>query len=173
MVPPMPWYDIYWPWTWWFAGDPVVVSADAGDASDCADIHARAFRRGWGPDEFERLLADRAVTAHRLDLGRPMRATAGFVLSRRAADEAEILSVAVHEGWRGKGLGRKLLDHHMGRLAATGIKSLFLEVEAGNDPALALYRGAGFREVARRPGYYGGGKGEPKRDALVLHRDLR
>jgi [ribosomal protein S18]-alanine N-acetyltransferase len=162
------WLDWFNPWTWWLTPPAVVIAARADDAHELADLHARCFGRGWGADEFERLLIDPAVSAQRLDTGRR---TVGFILSRLAADEGEILSVGVDPAERGSGHGRTLLDHHLRRLAGLGIRRLFLEVEAENEPALKLYRKAGFREVGRRPAYYGKGKDE-RRDALVMARDL-
>jgi ribosomal-protein-alanine N-acetyltransferase len=97
-------------------------------------------------------------------------APAGFMLSRRAADEAEILTVAVAPAERGRGIARALLARHLGRLAALGITRVFLEVDDGNRPALRLYARAGFREVGRREGYYA--RAEGARAALTLRRDL-
>ncbi len=127
---------------------------------------AASFNRGWSEHEFEQLLTDRNVVVERLVSGRK---TVGFILSRRAADEAEILSVAVARAWRGRGHSRALLDLHLRRLAGLGSRAVFLEVDENNTPARKLYARAGFREVGRRPGYYAqsGGKG-----ALVLRRDL-
>ncbi len=92
-------------------------------------------------------------------------------MSRRGADEAEILSVAVARAARGRGLARRLLMLHLGRLAGLGVRTVFLEVDAHNAPALGLYRRAGFREVARRPNYYASDT-KASADALVLRRDL-
>ena len=49
-----------------------------------------------------------------------------------AAGEAEILSVAVVSSYRGKGLARRMLNLHMGRLSGVGTRVLFLEVDEGN-----------------------------------------
>jgi [ribosomal protein S18]-alanine N-acetyltransferase len=95
----------------------------------------------------------------------------GFVLSRLAADQAEILSIAVAASYRGRGLARKLLDVHLRRLAAYGIAALFLEVDEHNQPARRLYAGLGFGEVGRRPSYYHD-PGAEAGTALVLRRDL-
>jgi ribosomal-protein-alanine N-acetyltransferase len=99
------------------------------------------------------------------------RELAGFILSRMAADEAEILSVAVAARRRGRGVARALLDLHLRRLAGLGVRAVFLEVEESNEPARRLYRRAGFREVGRRPGYYPEGGGSALA-ALVLRRDV-
>jgi ribosomal-protein-alanine N-acetyltransferase len=91
-------------------------------------------------------------------------------VARRVLGEAEILSVAVAAASRrGKGLARQLLDLHLRRLAGLGARTVFLEVDEGNQPARRLYRRAGFREVGRRSGYYPAGQGSA---ALILRRDL-
>lgn len=144
--------------------EPVVSDARVDDAAAIAAIHAASFRRGWSEDEFDRLLADRAVVAQRATLGR---ALAGFIVSRAVAGEAEILSVAIAPEWRGRGFARPLLDLHLRRLAGMGVRAVFLEVGEHNTPAVRLYRRAGFHEVGRRQGYYDGGA-----TALTLRRDL-
>ncbi|MDI4665119.1 ribosomal protein S18-alanine N-acetyltransferase [Xanthobacter autotrophicus] len=145
---------------------PTVRDAVAADVPHLAAIHGRAFARGWEPDEFERLLSDRAVRAHVATLG-PRRPPVGFILSHVVPPEAEVLSVAVVTDRRRRGIGRALLSHHLARLAAEGVSTSFLEVEEGNQPARALYERFGYREAGRRRGYYAGGA-----DALLLRRDF-
>jgi len=143
---------------------PTFAAAQPRDAAAIAALHAASFRRGWDEDEVYRLLVDRAVIAHRLMI---RRATTGFIMSRMAADEAEILSVAIAPARRGRGLSRPLLDFHLRNLAGLGVRTVFLEVDEHNEPARRLYGGAGFEEVSRRQGYYQDGA-----TALVLRRDL-
>ncbi len=142
--------------------------AKPADAAILAQLHADSFHRGWSEDEMERLLLDRSVVAHRVLLGREI---AGFMLSRRAADEAEILSVAVAPRWRGRGLARRMLDLHLRRLAGLGMRTVFLEVDEANESARRLYARAGFQEVGRRQGYYTQETGAAS-TAVVLRRDL-
>ncbi|HEY3643659.1 MAG TPA: GNAT family N-acetyltransferase [Xanthobacteraceae bacterium] len=130
---------------------PSVSEATPGDAADLAALHGASFHRGWSEDEFERLLLDRAIVAHRVMIGRRL---VGFIISRIIAGEAEILSVAVASSRRGKGLARQMLNLHLRRLAGLGTRTVFLEVGEGNAAANRLYRRAGFRTVGRREGYY-------------------
>ena len=149
-------------------GNPTLSEAGPRDAAALAELHAASFQRGWSDGEFERLLIERNVVAHRAMMGRTL---AGFILSRMAAGEAEILSVAVASPRRGRGLARALLHLHMRRLAGLGVRAMFLEVDEDNAPARRLYERAGFREVGRRPGYYQQANGSAA-TALVLRRDL-
>jgi len=148
--------------------EPVLSEAGSRDAAALAALHGAAFRRGWSEDEFERMLMDKNVIAHRAMIGRTL---AGFIISRLAAGEAEILSVAVASSRRGRGLARKLLDLHLRRLAGLGARAVFLEVDEDNAPARRLYDRARFRDVGRRPAYYARGAQAPA-NALVLRRDL-
>jgi ribosomal-protein-alanine N-acetyltransferase len=148
--------------------EPLVTDASAKDALAIGELHGASFRRGWSEDEIERLLLDRSVITHRATIGR---AFAGFVMSRVAAGEAEILSIAVAASKKERGLAGRLLRHHLGRLVALAVRTVFLEVDEDNAPALRLYRKAGFREVGRRAGYYPAPGGKPS-NALVLRRDL-
>jgi ribosomal-protein-alanine N-acetyltransferase len=149
--------------------EPALTAAGPADAAAIAAVHDVSFQRGWDEHEIHRLLIDNNVVAHRAMAGGKLngRKLIGFILSRLAAGEAEILSVAVAPAWRGRKLSRPLLDLHLRRLAGLGVRSVFLEVGENNAPAGRLYRRAGFREVGHRQGYY-----EGSATALVLRRDL-
>ncbi len=139
-------------------------------ARQVAALHQRGgFARGWEPAECAALIADAGVVTDGVFSGGG--SPAGFAMSRKAADEAEILSIVVVPARRGAGLGRALLATHLARLAGEGVVQVFLEVEEGNEPAERLYRHFGFREVGRRKGYY------PKPDgtratAIAMRLDL-
>lgn len=148
--------------------EPVLSEASGRDCAAIAALHAASFRRGWSEHEVENLLVDRRVICHRAMAGSRL---AGFIMSRLVEDEAEILSVAVAQAWQGRRLGGKMLDLHLRRLAGLGVRTLFLEVDEHNVPAIRLYKRAGFTEVARRPDYYRGADGTAA-SALVLRRDL-
>ncbi len=75
----------------------------------------------------------------------------------------EILDVAVAPAHRREGIARKLLAHVSYDAQMLGCTSASLEVEDGNEGAIALYASLGFSESGRRRGYYGAGL-----DALVM-----
>jgi ribosomal-protein-alanine N-acetyltransferase len=147
--------------------EPSLDEARPGDAAALAALHARAFRHGWSENEFERLLADRNIVCH---VARAAARMAGFVIARIIEDEAEILMVAVAPQERGRGLGARLIARHLARLAARGVRNVFLEVDEGNVPAIRLYTHAGFERVGRRPAYYE--KPDGAAAALILRRGL-
>lgn len=157
----------------WFQRPPVagrIAPLGTEHAGALAAIHATAFARPWDALEFERLLADRAVMADGVFLGRA-RLPVGFVLSRIVMDEAEILTVAITPEERGRGHARPLLAEHLDCLARRGVRTVHLEVEDGNAPAIALYRRAGFAPVGRREGYYARADGT-RAAAITMSRTL-
>jgi ribosomal-protein-alanine N-acetyltransferase len=152
-----------------FAVEP--LSED--DARLLPPIHREDFSRPWSGQEFASLVAQEPVFGFAAwQVGRRDAGPAGFVLARQAAGEAEILTIAVRRAMRRLGLGRDLMEAVLRELHAQRAQALFLEVDETNAPAVALYRRLGFREVGKRPGYYGE-KGEAKTAALVMRRDLR
>jgi ribosomal-protein-alanine N-acetyltransferase len=157
-----------WLTEFWSGGPAAVEPASLRDAPALAQIHGASFHRGWGEGEFETMLSERNTLVHRLRMGRKI---IGFSVSRIAADEAEILSIAVAQGHRGRGLSSQLLLTHLGHLAGRGVRTVFLEVEENNQPARRLYKRAGFAVAGRRERYYQQDSGEPL-NALLMRRDL-
>ena len=147
---------------------PKIAEAALADTAAFAALHGKSFQRGWSESEIERLLIDPLVIGHRIGV---RRRCVGFILSRRAADEAEILSVAIDPERRGRGLATQLLDFHLRRLAGVGVSKVFLEVDEANAAARRLYARAGFQQVGSRARYYPSAQGEGSA-ALVLRRDL-
>src|ERR1700722_10138684 len=121
----------------------IIRSLRADRSEECAAVHASAFAHPWPTDEIAALLG-RSSTIGSAALDPSTNRLRGFALSRLAADEAEILTIAVDPGWRHRGVGRDLLREHLQRAALAGAKALFLEVDGENVPAIKLYRRFGF-----------------------------
>jgi ribosomal-protein-alanine N-acetyltransferase len=93
---------------------------------------------------------------------------AGFLIGRGAADEFEVLNMAVAVVHRGHGIGSKLLRSALDFSRIAGITRVYLEVRASNRPAIALYTRHGFTECGRRARYYT----DPVEDAVLLSLSL-
>jgi ribosomal-protein-alanine N-acetyltransferase len=94
----------------------------------------------------------------------------GFSLFRTVADEAELLLIAVLPSNRRQGVGGQLLDDFIERARNDGVTRVHLEVRDGN-PAVSMYRDAGFSPVGRRRNYYHARDGK-RFDAITLGREL-
>ncbi len=76
---------------------------------------------------------------------------AGFAVARRvAADEIEILNLAVDPVFRRRGAGRALVRELIGKNPGT----VYLEVRQSNVAARKLYHSLGFEVISVRPDYY-------------------
>lgn len=95
---------------------------------------------------------------------------AGFVLSRQALDEEELLLLAVRPDERGRGLGTALMETYFATAARRGVRRVFLEMRA-NNPAHSLYRRCGFEPIGVRPRYYRTADGQGI-DAITFSREL-
>ena len=82
-------------------------------------------------------------------------------------DTADIDNIAVEEGYRGSGLGSKILEALVSAAAERGAQKVFLEVRVSNVPAMLLYLRHGFKGVYARTRYYPDGE-----DCLVMMREL-
>jgi ribosomal-protein-alanine N-acetyltransferase len=138
---------------WWRTH---VDGARPDEADTLAEIHREGFRRTWSAHDFQSLMADPSVFVLALRLQSPLgaRKVAGFVTVRFAADEAEILTIAIGSRYRRHGYGRLLMDDVIRRLYRERIATLFLEVDRTNKPAVGLYQRLGFSIAGERKHYY-------------------
>ena len=122
----------------------------------------------WNEAEYERYLqVDTGVercllVVEEAQEGRVTGFAAALVHVATATGDLE--SVAVLPGCRRAGLGRLLCAAALDWCRRRGAAAVELEVRAGSEGALALYRSLGFMAVGRRPGYYG----NPVDDAVLM-----
>ena len=154
------------------AVDLVLCSLGALHLDRAAAMHGESFvplgERAWTRQELAELLASPGVTGLVLQAeGRD----AGIALCRVAADEAELLTIAVRPTERRRGAGRQLLAAVIDRVRDAGARTLFLEVGTDNLAARALYEAKGFQVIGTRTAYYRRGEGPPA-DALIMRLSL-
>lgn len=138
----------------------MIRALNATDAPRMAEIHAASFHKGWEEgDMWAHLHKDLCF-----GFGRPLD---GFIILSSAADQAEILTIAVDQDQRRRGIARALLEITETELVENGVDTLFLEVAEDNDAAIKFYQGAGFEPIGRRPAYY---KREMGRVAAITYR---
>jgi ribosomal-protein-alanine N-acetyltransferase len=141
-----------------------LVRAFASAAPVLEAIHAVAFDTPWSAPVLAELIEAPGAFAW-------IAGVDGFVLGRVAADEAEILTLAVRPTARRAGVGRALMAAAMQSALAAGADRMFLEVAEDNVAGRALYATLGFTEVGLRPAYYERPPGPPV-SAHILSRAL-
>ncbi|MEJ7599094.1 MAG: ribosomal protein S18-alanine N-acetyltransferase [Kofleriaceae bacterium] len=143
----------------------ILARATEADLDAIQDIERHSFPRPLPRSSFETELT-REWT--RLVLARDQRdVVLGYINYWVVAGEVPIHSIATHPDRRRGGIGAILLAHALDEGRATGCHLATLEVRRGNQPALALYEGAGFVVIHVRARYYDDGE-----DALVMQRGL-
>jgi tRNA threonylcarbamoyl adenosine modification protein YeaZ/ribosomal-protein-alanine acetyltransferase len=144
-------------------------TVDATAAALLAEMHAACFGRPWDEASFSELLAGNGATAI---VASTQSNPAGFVLFRRAADEAEILTICTLPALRQKGLAKSLVRQMEQLLKTQGVNSVFIEVSVSNEAALALYKSAGFKTAGQRKNYYQLENGVQE-DAHIMRKGLQ
>jgi len=144
------------------------------DVDKAVDLYRQSFEqetaeRNWTQRDFIELLASPGVFGFLLlRTGTP----SGFLLARAVADEAEILTIAVLMPCRRQGGAERLLRETLATARGRGARAVFLEVSEDNKTAIQFYIKQRFREVGRRPQYYGR-RGVAATAAIVMRRDIQ
>ena len=134
---------------------PAIVLLKSGDHDVVARLQESCFSDPWGIDGVARTVAMPGVFGMIMRVTTPLgRAPVGFVLTRIAADEGELLTIGVLPAWRSQGLAGRMLTVASSRAAALGARAMLLEVAENNAAARALYARHGYTVVGRRIGYY-------------------
>lgn len=138
--------------------------ASAADAGAIAALERKVFSDPWSTESIRETIGMPWMFTQVAEnvLGEVV----GYVFCREVAGESELLNLAVDPVLRRGGVGRMLLAAAIEWLAFRGARETFLEVRASNAAAIALYEGAGFRAIGRRPGYYQ----RPPEDAILYRR---
>jgi len=153
-------------------GGILIVPATAADAEAAAEITREAFDGVSVDQAAEKLLGPVAgltwqdVKAHQVReeikqspedcfVAKIGQTVVGYVTTRR--DEAllrgRIPNLAVHKDFRGRGIGRQLLDRALEHFRRAGLKQARIETLVTNPVGRHLYPAMGFKEVARQIHY--------------------
>ena len=139
--------------------------AEISDVDSIMKIESAGIAHPWTRDSIEALINDENKTALKayVDDG----SVIAYVGASYVLDEAEIGNICVLPGYRGRGVGKALLNALMDELKSRGVTVVFLEVESDNSNAVALYEKGGFVQYNTRKNYYGEGS-----DAMLYRRSL-
>ena len=127
------------------------------------------FGEAWTRSQLSGILPMAGVSLT-IAVDRAEKSVVGFSLVRTVADESELLLIAVLEDQQGRGIGGLLLEQFLDQAREDGVGRVHLEVRDGN-PAISIYRAAGFSAVGRRRNYYHAADGK-RYDAITLALNL-
>lgn len=133
----------------------MIRQAELSDLSRIMEIEKASFNNPWSFNAFESAI-ENSGPVHFLVWDED--GVGGFIIYSLICGEAEVYDLATAPELRRKGIAMELM---IAMLEEADMA--FLEVRAGNAPAIGLYEKCGFRVTGERKGYYEDGE-----DALVM-----
>lgn len=91
----------------------------------------------------------------------------GFAGIKVILDEADIMNIVVKKDFRNNGVGSLLLDYLISYSKSINLKSITLEVNEINLPAIKLYENFSFSKLGIRKKYYNG-----ENDAIIMSKSF-
>lgn len=137
------------------------------DIASVFAIEAQVQAHPWSQKQFESSLH----SSHQCWVMEQEKSIVAYAVTSTAADEAELLTIAVSPQYQKQGLGRQFLEFLCGSFDQS-LHSFFLEVRVSNHPAIALYQSFDFNEVGVRPDYYPKSDSHGREDALIMAKNL-
>lgn len=125
------------------------VFATEDDAKEITKMETEYFPDSWSENSVRTQIENQKIIVLKYNED-----IIGYCIFMIAADEGEILRIAIDKKMRRSGMGKKLLSSVIREMAESGCTEVFLEVRAGNNGAIALYKSMGFEETGIRKGYY-------------------
>jgi ribosomal-protein-alanine N-acetyltransferase len=147
--------------------DIKLTTMTKADIDEVLGIERLSFPSPWSKQLFLNELAnpDSHIILAKDDTG----ITLGFVCFWIVVDEVHILNIAVHPSFRRQGIARRLLTFVLEFSKKKGCSYFALEVRSGNQAAIELYKGFGFKTAGIRKGYYS----DTGEDAILMELDLK
>jgi ribosomal-protein-alanine N-acetyltransferase len=144
------------------AGEDIVLDVmKEDDLSDIIAIERVSFTNPWSGPLFRNELSS---PGSRQMIAKISGRTIGYICSNLIIDEANILDVAVHPDFRGRGVASALIEETMDHLKGQGCRAIFLEVRISHIHAHKMYDKYGFKVIGTRKGYYA----SPVEDAAIM-----
>lgn len=123
------------------------------DVPAVAQLDQMSFSLPWPEHSFHYEVSDNRV-ARCFVAETDDKQLAAMIVSWIVVDELHIATIATHPDFRRQGIGSQILTAALEDAALSNVRKAFLEVRAGNEAALAMYRKFGFEMTGRRPRYY-------------------
>ncbi len=128
-----------------------IVKAESCHTDSIITIEKSCFADPWSDRSIALAVENDTVRTVCLTQNNEVLAFAMYVF---AADEGEILNIAVSPEYRGRGCAKKLMAHILDEGKKEGCNTVFLEVRESNSSARGLYKHFGFSEIGIRKNYY-------------------
>ncbi|MGI8784564.1 MAG: ribosomal protein S18-alanine N-acetyltransferase [Acidobacteriota bacterium] len=136
------------------------------DLARILEIESRAF----GDDAYPRQLFEEFFENYPagFQVVTVKRQVAGYILGFASGGSGTIVSLAVDPDFQKRGLGIQLCRFLLSQFERQGVTVCWLQVRAGNQPAIALYQSVGFQTMRTLQHYYSDGG-----EALLMRRSFK
>ncbi len=139
---------------------PTISRMSGSDIPEIAELEKACFSEPWSENSLKEELTNETARFYVL---RDNEDLLGYIGANNICDEVYITNVAVNEKCRGKGYGKRLVNHLLKQAEAENSLFVTLEVRKSNENAIALYERCGFKRVGERKNFYS----KPTEDALI------
>lgn len=133
----------------------------AEDVEAVSRIEQETFSMPWSPEDFLEMVEADYAYYYVAEVEGEIVGCCGI---RNIVGEGEITNVVVASEYRGRGIGRALMEYMLREAVFHGIGDCTLEVRVSNASAIRLYESLGFQSEGIRPGFYE----KPKEDAMIM-----
>ena len=121
------------------------------DLPETLEIEQTTLYSPWSRDMF---MTEIARQSKSLTVFKVENRLIGYLCFWKVMDEAHLLNVSLHADFRGKGLGKFIMDYLENTCNQNGLSRILLEVAGTNYTAIKLYKKCGFVKVGLRKGFY-------------------
>ncbi len=145
----------------------VIRRAEERDIHEIAELEKLCFPTPWSEQSFRDEIIKNAIAVYMVTEDQNLGRIVGYAGLWRILDEGHVTNVAIHPDYRGRGLGKKMMEELLRCVEDQAVCRETLEVRISNEAAIRMYYDLGFREAGRRKGYYED-NGE---DAIIMWRE--
>ena len=130
------------------------------DIKEIAELEKECFSEPWSEESLKDELTNDTARFYVLrDNGKLL----GYIGSNNICGEVYITNVAVSSDYRGKGYGKRLVNHLLKQSELEKALFVTLEVRESNKNAISLYEKCGFKKIGERKNFYS----KPNEDAFI------
>ena len=138
----------------------VIREMTESDIKEIAQLEKECFSEPWSEDSLKDELTNETARFYVL---RDNEKLLGYIGSNNICNEVYITNVAVNGACRGKGYGKKLVNHLLKQSELEKAFFVTLEVRESNEKAIKLYEKCGFKKIGERKNFYS----KPTENALI------
>lgn len=139
---------------------PIIRKMTEKDICEIAELEKMCFSEPWSENSLKDELTNETARFYVLCDNNEL---LGYIGANNICNEVYITNVAVNEKYRGKGYGKKLVNHLIKQSELEKAFFITLEVRKSNKNAISLYEKCGFKLIGERKDFYS----KPTENALI------